>query len=194
MRENRGVILDEILDVNRLEIDLRHGLVRDPERRILRLGAVLFDNPGVCIQHISGVLPGGVVSVREVIRQEGVVVVQEEDVLAARRLHAHVAAQRRARTADSLEEGVVVIQHLTRDLQRGGIEDVRHHDEFVIRKRTGPQRTQAAAKEKRPEMRCNDDAEIRALHDRGGQGGRAHRVCLGVARRPNMAGHFGHRK
>ena len=194
MRENRGVILDEILNVNRLEIRLRHGLVRDPEWRVLRLGAVLFDNPGVCVQHVSGVLPGGVVGIRQVIWQEGVVVVQEKDVLAPRGLHSHVAAQRRSGTADSLEERIVFVEHLTRDLQGGRIEDVRHHDEFVIRKRTGSQRAQATTEEKRPEMRCNDDTEIRGLHDRGGQGGRAHRVCPSAARRSNMAGHSGHRK
>jgi hypothetical protein len=43
-------------------------------------------------------------------------------------------------------------------------------------------------------MRCNDDAEVRYLHDRGGQDGQAHWVCPGAARRSTMAGHFGYRK
>jgi hypothetical protein len=46
---------------------------------------------------------------------------------------------------------------------------VGHDDDFVVRKRIGPERTQAATEKKRPEMRCNNNAEIRVFHDRDGQ-------------------------
>lgn len=92
MRENRGVILDEILYVNGLKIGLRHGLVRDPDWRILWLGSVLLDNPWVRVQHATGILPSGAVGVGEVIRQECVIVIQEENILAARGLHPQVSA------------------------------------------------------------------------------------------------------